>query len=217
MRKPVIAAMAAIALLALGSVVVIVVATSGSSVLAPAPTAPGPAPVLANGGFVATAPAGSINPATIPGGMATLSFPPPAVVVDPAPPPPPKGSWEAVPPAARAAALGRAGPAIGRELLELRPRLDACFDEDTQARFGPRAHTVVQDVAPIESEQTTILMLQIEEMNGRVRIVDAPVESQGTASDGLIACVQQVLRGREVEIPAARAGARHRLLYMLTQ
>ena len=46
---------------------------------------------------------------------------------------------------------------------------------------------------------------------GQVRIVDAPVEMRGTASDGLIACVQQVLRGHVIPAAAARPGTRYRI------
>jgi len=208
MRKPIMAGIAGITLLTAGSVAVIVLATSERSRPAATPTSsPTPAPP--------TAPWSGASPAVL--GLPTTAYTPPQVVVGPAPPPPPRGSWEAVPPVARPAALGKVGAAIGRELLALRPRLDACFDEETQARYGPRPHTVVKDVAPIEAGTTTILMLQIEEAHGAARIVDAPVESQGAASDGLVACVQQVLRGRVVEVPEARAGARHRLLYTLTR
>ena len=217
MRKPVLAAIAGIALLAFGSVVAIVLATSQPSPPVAAEAVPDPTPIVSGGMVSPAAPLGSIDPTAVPGGMASLNFPPPTVVVDPAPPPPTKGSWEAVPPAARAAALGKVGAAVGRELLELQPRLEACFDEDAQARHGLQPHTVVKDVAPIESDATTILMLQIEEANGAARIVDAPVESRGTASDGLIACAQQVLRGRVIEAPEAKAGTRHRLLYTLSQ
>jgi hypothetical protein len=212
MRKPVIAAVAIVAALAL-AVVVIAIATSGPS-SAPGATAISPVPGPEGGALSGTAP-GSLGP-TGPGWTAAPKPPPPIEVLGPPRPVPPEGSWEAVPPVARPAALGKVGAAVGRALLELKPRLDACFDEDTQARFGPRPHTVVKDYAPIES-RTTILMLQIEETGGQARIVDAPVESQGRASDGLIACAQQVLRGRTVDVPEARAGVRHRLLYALTQ
>ena len=210
MRKPVIAAVAIVAALAL-AVVVIAIATSGPS---SAPGASAPISVPGLEGVSGSAP-GSLGP-SVPGLTATPKPPPPIEVMGPPRPVPPEGSWEAVPPVARPAALGKVGAALGRALLELKPRLDACFDEDTQARFGPRPHTVVKDYAPIES-RSTILMLQIEEAGGQARIVDAPVESQGLASDGLIACAQQVLRGRTVDVPEARAGVRHRLLYALTQ
>ena len=210
MRKPVIAAVAIVAALAL-AVVVIAIATSGPS---SAPGASAPISVPGLEGVSGSAP-GSLGP-SVPGLTAAPKPPPPIEVMGPPRPVPPEGSWEAVPPVARPAALGKVGAAVGRALLELKPRLDACFDEDTQARFGPRPHTVVKDYAPIES-RSTILMLQIEETGGQARIVDAPVESQGRASDGLIACAQQVLRGRTVDVPEARAGVRHRLLYALTQ
>lgn len=213
MNRLAVAAIAGIALLTLGGLLVIVLATRDGASAPPAPT---PVPALALPEATSPGASGPVAP-TLPLGAPSTPQPQRPEVWLPAPPPPPKDSWEAVPPAARPAALGLVGGAVGRELLELKPRLDACFDEDTQARFGPKPHTTVQDYAPIDSPTTTILMLQLEETDGAVRIVDAPVESQGRASDGLVACAQQVLRGRVVRAPQARAGARHRLMYTLSQ
>jgi hypothetical protein len=137
------------------------------------------------------------------------------VVLGPPAPTPPPGSWEAVPPAARAASMGEVGPALGRELNELQPRLANCFDEDVQARHGTSPITRVQDYAPSEDQGTTILMLQVETQSGSARIVDAPVETRGRASDGLIACAQRVLRGQQVAVPGVEPGKRYRLLYTL--
>jgi hypothetical protein len=50
-----------------------------------------------------------------------------------------------------------------------------------------------------------------------VVIVDAPVETRGNASDGLIACAQQVLRGAVVDAPTAKSGERYRVRYPLIQ
>jgi hypothetical protein len=109
------------------------------------------------------------------------------------------------------------GAAIGRGLLELQPLLTACFDEDTQARFGSEAYTTVRDAVPMDDRGATVLVLQIETGPGEARIVDAPVETRGTASDGLIACAQRVLRGQRFEAPQARAGGRIRLLHPLSE
>ncbi len=141
--------------------------------------------------------------------------PPPPLIVTPAPPPPAAGTWEAVPQVARAAEAGPVGAAVGRELNELQPRLAACFDEDRQARHGRDVVSRSGDALPMEDSGTTILVLQVEAGGGRARIVDAPVETQGGASDGLVACAQQVLRGHVVQTPAAKAPARYRILFTL--
>jgi hypothetical protein len=143
------------------------------------------------------------------------AVPGPPVVYGPGPPKPPEGSWEAVPLAARPAAAGPQGAALGRELNELQPRLSACFDEDAQARHGQEKFTTVRDAAPMEDNGATILVLEVEELSGQLRIVDAPVETRGAASDGLIACAQRVLRGHTVAAPGSAAGKRHRALFPL--
>ncbi len=142
-------------------------------------------------------------------------IPPPPLIVNPAPPPPAEGTWEAVPQVARAAEAGPVGAAVGRELNELQPRLAACFDEDRQARHGRDRVSRSGDALPMDDTGTTILVLQVEAGGGRARIVDAPVETQGGASDGLVACAQQVLRGHVVPTPAATDPARSRILFTL--
>jgi len=111
--------------------------------------------------------------------------------------------------------MGDVGPALGRELNEIQPLLANCFDEDVQARHGTTPVTGVQDFAPMDDHGTTILMLQVETQHGHARIVDAPVETRGRASDGLIACAQLVLRGHRVPAPGAEPGKRYRLLFTL--
>lgn len=143
-------------------------------------------------------------------------LPPPPEIRDEPPPTPPKGSWEAVKVAPRPAALGAMGAALGRELNELEPKLSACFDEDTQARYGQQEYTTVRDYARSSDDgTTTVLLLEVETIQGALRIVDAPVEARGGASDGLIACAQRVLRGHVVPVPGTRAGTRHRIQFPL--
>lgn len=212
MRRLATVALSAILLLAAASIVLIAFATReapgsragpqpAGSVDPPAPEPPPPA-----GGRVDVPTAGGLP-----------ELPPPPVIRDDPPPVPPAGTWEAVAVVARPAALGPVGAAIGRELNELEPELSACFDEVTQARYGREAYTRVRDHARSDDHGTPTLMLEVETLQGSVRIVDAPVETRGGASDGLIACAQQVLRGREIPIPQARAGARHRILFPLQQ
>ncbi len=145
--------------------------------------------------------------------------PPPSAKVIQGPPPqaPRRDSWEAVPISPRASALGAVGGAVGRGLNELQPRLAECFDEDAQARFGPAGYTAVRDAAPMNDHGVTILVLQIEASGTQARIVDAPVETRGQASDGLISCAQQVLRGQRFTVLQPQPAARHRMLFSLSR
>jgi hypothetical protein len=168
---------------------------------------------------VAQLPPGAVpGPEKGSGGSAIdVTAPGPLPVYDAPPPPPPEGSWEAVKPSARLAAIGPAGVAVSRGLNEMKDELDVCFDEEVQSRHGQVAVTRTRDDAPIEGDGQTILMLQLESRNGTVVLVDAPVEAQGMASDGLVACAQRVLRGLEFQVPGARPGERHRVPYTLSQ
>jgi hypothetical protein len=75
--------------------------------------------------------------------------------------------------------------------------LAPCFDEDVQVRFGPMPHTSLPDAGG-PGPRPAMLMLQMEAIDGALRVVDAPVAVLGNAGDGLVACAQQVLRGRAV-------------------
>ncbi len=205
------AALLAVGILLLGGMAlgVVILATGAGPPLADAPQAP-PAPPPAppetrRFTSVADLPRGPVQPGP----------PAPPTVYDLPPPPPPEGSWEAVPAAARASALGPVGGAVGRGLNEIRDKVSACFDEDVQARHGLEAFTRTRDAQPLPDTGTTVLVLQIETGSEEARIVDAPLETRGGASDGLVACAQRVLRGRSFEAPGALAGERFRLLYPL--
>jgi hypothetical protein len=137
--------------------------------------------------------------------------------VTPAKVAPPPGSWEAVPVVARPAALGPVGAAVGRGLNNLSDELAACFDEETQARFGASPVSHVRDAETMNDAGTTVLVLEIESGSRTARIVDAPVETRGGASDGLIACAQHVLRGKSFEVQEAVRHQRHRVLFPLQQ
>jgi hypothetical protein len=175
------------------------------------PDAPGPGSPAANVPNLGPLPAGAPAVAPVP----RMELPP--VVYGPPPTQPPEGSWEAVKPVARFSALGPVGAAVGRELLDLQPELSACFSQVTQARHGQRAHTATQDESRLQDTGTTVLVLQLEMGDGEVQIVDAPVETWGGSSDGLVACAQGVLRGRVVKVPQARRGQRARVMFPLLQ
>jgi len=214
-RRTLLAGLLAILALAAASMVAVLLLTRDGRPprRAAEEAAPAPPPVLAP----LAGPASPASPPSsdLPGGLLGQGVPV-AVERDAPPPPPPRDSWEAVPVTARAGALGPLGAAVGRELNDLHERLSACFDEDAQARHGMQPVTTVQDAAPQDDAGMPVLMLQLEAGGNRVRIVDAPVEARGGASDGLIACAQRVLRGQVFEAPTGRQGGRHRLLLTLS-
>ena len=126
-----------------------------------------------------------------------------------------KNAQSMVTPVGKLSALRGVGAAVGREMNEIRPRLESCFDEENQARHGQVPFTTVRDLQPIGDQGVAVLMLQLETQPGRVVIVDAPLEARGDASDGLVACAQQVLRGLAIDVPSAKPGERHRVRFPL--
>jgi hypothetical protein len=122
------------------------------------------------------------------------------VVLPSAPPP---GAWEKVEivspfgvgtPAPGVTAAVRAG---------LRPRLAECFQRGAQNRWGGLGRAF-STVAPGEAASVgpAILLLEVEQVGAGVRVVDAPVERRGSASDGTLNCAQGVLRGAELQAPS---------------
>jgi hypothetical protein len=127
----------------------------------------------------------------------------------PAPVVPEAGHWESIPPATL-----RSWPTLASALEEARPRLSPCYDEETQARYGPRPYSVVGTPRP-GGTGSAVLIIQLEAVSGGlVRIVDAPVESRGGSEDGLLSCVQEALRGLQLKGPTT-PGARYRVRYPL--
>ena len=193
MRRVLAVGVLAIALLLGVSLLVVYLATGTSSRLAGTGSAPGDGSTASAPG--ATAP----GPTQVPGGPARSA---------PAPAPSPSIR-------AHRAVLTNDSPLMREALRSIRPELAACFDEDTQARYGPKGVTVVpgsQDGAP---SGTPVLVLEIEATGSGARIVDAPVEVRGSGSDGLLACAQQVLRGLDLPSTGLAAGERARLRYAL--
>jgi hypothetical protein len=147
--------------------------------------------------------------------VGTGQGPPPPMQYAPPPPRAPAGTWEAVPPLARLPG-SPAGRAIQAALAQVQPRLSACFDDDAQARHGQAPVTAGKEqYASVDEGAETILVLQVETLRDAVYIVDAPVESRGGASDGLIACAQQALRGQTFPAPGSTPGGRMRVLHNL--
>jgi len=94
-------------------------------------------------------------------------------------------------------------------LSGLRAHLEKCPDRPAHGGFGGNG-TYVPGV-----EEMTLLMLEVEMLDGRVKIVDAPLAMPGSTSDAFAACVQQTLRGQVIAVPAAAAGDRARIAFPL--
>jgi hypothetical protein len=172
MRRLVLVAVAGILALGAAAVVVIHLATSGSS------TGPGGPPAETADAGAAQGPPGAVPPlpGSLPGAWPQLT--------------PEQQAWAQVP--ALPAPLAQVVTAVAQPLAQ-------CFDEEVQARFGPIPHTSLPDaVGP--GPRPAMLMLQMEATDGALRVVDAPVAVLGNAGDGLVACAQQVLRGRTVPL-----------------
>jgi hypothetical protein len=215
MRNPVLILAAAIAVVAAGSLVLIMVVDPaalpvGSPDQAAEAIAVPPASDVARPGTPAAA------PTPLPAGPAGDGWQPPPAPKQDLLPPPPKGSWDEVAVTTRPGAVGPVAVAIAGEIRNMYQRVAPCFDQATQARFGGSPHSEVQ-YAPSEDTGTTMLVLQIQTLHDEAEIVDAPVEARGGASDGLLACAQAALRGHRLSVPGAKSGQRFRMRYLLAQ
>ncbi len=145
----------------------------------------------------------------------------PAVGRPPAIPasPPPSEAWEALAPVEGAEALGDIGPAFAAALRESFGALGQCFEDATAARYASSGAvpTISRDSSGSEMRGPPVLLLEFETMASAVRIVDAPVGTRGTATDGVVLCAQSVLRGMRIDVPGARPGERYRMRYALVQ
>jgi len=144
--------------------------------------------------------------------------PPPAPTplqpAEPIPEPKPAG-WEGAPvlAAARRGSETGAGEVVLDRLEELKPRLSPCYESEAETRPGAAPPTTWGDGAPSEGGEA-VFVLELESPDrGQYRIVDAPVKSRGGLADGVLSCVQSILRGVVVTAPAARPGERAVLHY----
>lgn len=216
MRKLIIASLAGIGALTAASVAVVVLLTRDDRPVArpgrvelPPPATPQPTlvpPDYRPGQLLVSPNTGGLTPADF---ERLTERGPPRVV-------PPSDSWEAVP---VASSRVRGGDpimaAVGRELIDLHELLSACFEPEVAARQGAATYSPVKPEESMDDAGTTVLLLQLETQTNAVRVVDAPVASSGGASDGTLACVQGLLRGKVFEAPGARAGERRRLQHQL--
>lgn len=165
--------------------------------------------------------AGEPGATAIPGAPTAAGQQAPAPARPPAIPasPPPSDAWEALVPVEGAEALGDIGPAFAAALRESFGALEQCFEDASAARYASSGAvpTVSRDSSGSEMRGPPVLLLEFETMSGAVRIVDAPVGTRGTATDGVVLCAQSVLRGMRIDVPGARPGQRYRMRYALVQ
>jgi hypothetical protein len=102
------------------------------------------------------------------------------------------------------------------EIARERPELPGCWANEPRAVLRPGPRRKAQAGAP------AALLLELESTGDTLRVVSAPVESQGEDSDATVACAQAQLRELTIDVPATVAGtalvtpgARTRLRYVL--
>ena len=122
-------------------------------------------------------------------------------------------AWEQVPAAARLSDLGPglAAP-VNAALKAARDEMDSCFEEETRLLASRPAPQYGPDDQP---RGPAILVLRLESRAGGLDVVDTEVETLGTSTRELVECARHVLKGWPVAAPAAAAGTRYRLKYLL--
>jgi hypothetical protein len=130
----------------------------------------------------------------------------PASTRRPAPVVAPPGAdvpWEQVP------ALQR-WPALTYRIAESEPRIRDCIAAGSGG--APGSSRPPGGSGP-DAYGRGVLMLHLETLQDALRIVDAPVEKRGAASDVAIACTQDALRGLSIPLPGTAPGSRMRVRY----
>ena len=117
--------------------------------------------------------------------------------------------WPRVPIAGKPSDLGRdlARPAFDA-LDAARSQMDGCFADEharmERAPAGGEGH-----------EGPAVLVLRLESRDGALDVVGSEVESRGDSSEALVSCARTVLQGWPIAAPAAAAGRRYRLKWVL--
>jgi hypothetical protein len=132
---------------------------------------------------------------------------PPLAPLAPPPTAQPAQPLQPLDPAAPAApAPARVG---GRELLssiaEARTRvLDCAGLTEDPSEQSPRARQAAARVNA--GKPRTVLLLELERLDGLVRVRSAQVQSRGAGAEDLIRCAQQLVVGQLLEAASSRAG-----------
>lgn len=123
------------------------------------------------------------------------------------------GPWETIPPVSRFESLGPIGSELRTAMSDLKTqRLEQCFGGTTP---DPGSALAAQEEQGTIPDTTPVLLLQLETLDGSVRIDDVAVKAPGSASPRTLDCAVSALRGTTLRIPQATAGSRHRFLYRL--
>jgi hypothetical protein len=72
-----------------------------------------------------------------------------------------------------------------------------------------------EDVARRCSASDTSFVLEVESVDGGIKILDATLDSQGNASDKAVSCAQKALRGHFIESPSAEPGRHWKLSFAI--
>jgi hypothetical protein len=119
-----------------------------------------------------------------------------------APPTSPRGSKAYLSPGTRRAPRGATNGFMA-SLGALQPRIAACASGTAPLAPGGRP------------PGPAILMLDLEQQKGAVKVVDASVHSKGQLSDETVACAQGILVGQVLKVAEARPGKNLRVPYPL--
>lgn len=126
----------------------------------------------------------------------------------------PVRDWPDLPVLDSTRSLGQVGAQLKAGLARAEPRLADCFAAGKQG--GGAAPRMAPASDPVEQDPSgPRWALELETRDGSVIVVDAPVATAFGASNAALACVQDRLRGMQLEAPAAKAGHRFRLRYQL--
>jgi hypothetical protein len=122
-------------------------------------------------------------------------------------------AWEQVPAAARLSDLGpRLAAPVNAALRSARDAMDSCFEEEKRLLAARPAPSYDPDAPPTGP---ALLVLRLESRAGALDVVDTELESLGTSTRELVECARHVLKGWPIDAPAATAGRRYRLKYLL--
>jgi hypothetical protein len=105
--------------------------------------------------------------------------------------------------------LPRGWPALMARISRLQPKSSECAEQLSRARIR---RTSPRRPAP-DDPAATVLMLQLETTNGEVHVLDAPIETRGGASDGVVQCLQATLKGAAIPLAGTRDGQRMKLRF----
>lgn len=118
---------------------------------------------------------------------------------------PPVDAWSQVP-VVNPFGAGSPAPEVTRALRAAVPGLGRCFERSTAASWARLGSVYSREPAlPPPALGPAVLLLEAERDGDGVRIVDAPAELRGSASDGTLNCAQAALRG--VHLPVKTQGA----------